>query len=132
MRKLLLSALAVVLVVVGGFFVLNGYIYKQKQAKEVKVISSYKGTLTGEYICLSHKQTEGPQTLECAFGMKTEAGEFYALDFNALSGEKPNLQTGEKFSASGIITPIEMLSSDYWQRYNIKGIFSVTDSFKKI
>lgn len=36
-------------------------------------------TATGEIVCLPHKNTEGPQTLECAYGMKTDGGIYYAL-----------------------------------------------------
>jgi hypothetical protein len=38
------------------------------------------------------------------------------------------LSVGERFTANGTVTPIERLSTDHWQKYNIEGIFSVTDS----
>ncbi len=34
---------------------------------------------------------------------------------------------GDKIAASGELTPIEYVSSDHWQKYNIKGIFSVLE-----
>ncbi len=95
-------------------------------------VVSYRTTLTGEYTCLPHKNTSGPQTLECALGMKTDSGEYYALDFNLSSGPMPILATGERFTASGVLTPIEMLNSTHLRdTYQVKGVFSVTDSFKK-
>jgi hypothetical protein len=36
-------------------------------------------TVTGEVICLPHKDTSGPQTLECAIGIKDDRGVNYAL-----------------------------------------------------
>lgn len=88
-------------------------------------------TLEGEYVCLPHADTEGPQTMECAFGIRTDTA-YYALDFALMSQESPQLMTGDRFRASGIFTPVEALSSSHWWKYDIQGIFSVTDSVEKI
>lgn len=125
-RVVILVALAIIV----GFFAFNSYIYNQKQAGSDEV-QSYTGTLTGEYVCLPHRDTKGPQTLECALGMKTDSNEYYALDFNLVSGEAQKLMTGDRFTATGTITPLEMLSSDHWQKYNIEGIFSVSAPIQK-
>lgn len=109
-------------VVIGGFF-----IYKEKQISG-ETFEPYRGTLSGVQTCLPHKDTSGPQTLECAIGMKTDSSEYYVLDFALMSQIPPEIQNGERFTASGIITPIENLSTDQWQKYNVEGIFSVTDS----
>ncbi len=93
---------------------------------------SKRATLSGTFVCLPHKDTTGPQTAECAFGMKADDGNYYGLDFHMSSQTVPTLNIGDKFRASGLITPIEALSSDHMRIYNIKGIFSVTDSFKKL
>lgn len=122
--------LIILLVIAGlfaGFYKLNNFIYKEKQGNGVAV-EPYRATLTGVQTCLPHKNTSGPQTLECAIGMKTDAGEYYALDFNLMSQTPIEIQNGERFTASGVLTPIERLSTDYWQKYNVQGIFSVTDS----
>lgn len=36
-------------------------------------------TITGETVCLPHKDREGPQTLECALGLLAENGDHYGL-----------------------------------------------------
>ncbi len=84
-----------------------------------------KVALSGETVCLPHKNTEGPQTLECAFGLKTNAGTYYALDLNALPDLAGDFQVNERVTVTGVITPVEALSSDRWQIYPIVGIFSV-------
>ncbi len=92
-----------------------------------------RASVTGEYVCLPHKDAAGPQTAECAIGIRTQDGSYYALDFNLMSQTKPEFKTGDRFSANGIITPVEALSAEYWTKnYNIKGIFSVTDSVNVI
>lgn len=84
-------------------------------------------TLTGTYACLPHKVTTGPQTDECASGLKLANGSYYALDFQLMSQPIPEHQNGDTMTASGLLTPIEAISTDQWQKYDIKGFFSVTD-----
>lgn len=36
-------------------------------------------TFEGKIVCLPHKRTDGPQTLECATGLLTDDGKYYAL-----------------------------------------------------
>lgn len=131
MKKALTITVLAAALLVGGFYAFNAYIYNQKQADPGDV-RSYRGTLTGEVVCLPHRNTDGPNTMECAFGMKTEVGEYYALDFTAMSQEQPPLDTGDRFTANGLITPLELLSTDHWQKYDIEGIFSVTDSLRRL
>jgi hypothetical protein len=85
-------------------------------------------TLVGEITCLPHKDTSGPQTMECAFGLKTHEDVYYALDLNKVDNGI-GLQTDKRVIVTGLLTPVEALSSDHWQKYNMKGIISV-DSVK--
>ena len=111
-------------VLVGGL-VLNQYIYQQKQGSG-KVVEPYQATLEGTYVCLPHRDTSGPQTLECAYGLKTLTGEYYAVDFGEDRDAVTRVVTGERVGLSGVIAPIERLSSDVWQKYDVEGILSVT------
>lgn len=127
MKKFLLILAAVAALAVVGFYAFNAYIYAEKQGEPAE-IDRYRGTLSGEVVCLPPADKDGPTTRECAMGLRTDTGEHYALDLNLMSQEHPPLQTGERISASGMITPIEMLSTDRWRKYDVVGIFSVTDS----
>ncbi len=129
--KIGLGFLAVIIIMVAGFFALNSYIYNEKQGDPQDIVS-YRGTLTGEYVCLPKIDTGGPTTMECALGIKTDAGEYYAVDFSTMSQLSAGLETGDRFTANGLITPIELLSSDRWSTFDIEGIFSVTDSVQKL
>lgn len=131
MKKLLLATGIAVILVIPGFVILNAYIRHQELNGGAPVVS-YRGTLTGTQVCLPHADTSGPQTMECALGMKTDAGEYYALDLGTLSQGMPVLADGERFSATGLITPVELLGSDQWKKYAIEGILSVTDTVEKL
>lgn len=117
----------IILAIVGiviGFYSFNNYIYQEKQVDN-STYAPYRGTLTGVQTCLP-----GPQILECVIGVRTDSGEYYALDFGAISQTSIEEQIGQRFSANGLITPIENINSDRWHEYNVKGIFSVIDSVK--
>lgn len=82
--------------------------------------------LTGVYVCLPKKDTGGPVTMECAFGLQTNKG-YYALDLSAIeSGNYPALTGNETITVEGVLVPIEMISTDRWQIYrDLVGIMSV-------
>lgn len=61
-------------------------------------------TISGTMICLPHKNTNGPQTLECAMGMKADNGKNYALadpKWKFLIG----IGTSEKITVTGTLKP---------------------------
>lgn len=87
-------------------------------------------TLTGVYLCLPHVNVDGPQTEECAFGIQTDDGAYYAINFSAMSQLSPMISAGQRITASGVVTPIERLSTDHWRKYPISGIFLVTHSMQ--
>ncbi len=84
-------------------------------------------TVTGSVICLPHRNTEGPQTMECAMGLRGDDGKNYSLDLALLSEEDRMLaMVGDaRISVTGIFMPIELLSSDQWMKYDTVGIISV-------
>ena len=114
--------------IVGLFIALNTPL---PQSEEVVIETEpYRATLAGEYVCLplKDKSATQPQIEECAFGLRTESGEYYAIDFNLMSQMHSPLAVGDNLSAAGVVTPIDRLSTDQWQKYEVKAIFSVTDS----
>ncbi len=78
-------------------------------------------TVTGRFTCLPHKNTDGPQTLECAAGLAADDGENYALDLSAVT--YPADVTNAR--VTGYFTPVEALSSNQWWRYDMRGIIMV-------
>lgn len=41
--------------------------------------SSQEVTIEGLAVCLPHKDTSGPQTMECAVGLKANSGKYYGV-----------------------------------------------------
>ncbi len=123
--------LGVLMVLVVLFFSFNSYIYNEKQADPNDEFVPQRMTLSGRFICLPHKDLSGPQTDECAFGLAADNGFNYAVDFALMSQIPPQVSVGDRFTASGVFVPIERLSTDHWRKYDMVGIFSVTDSVIK-
>lgn len=84
-------------------------------------------TIEGEYVCLPHKDSDGPQTLECAFGIRLNDNSYVALDMGNLLHTDINakLQIGSRIKVSGLYVPIEQINTDMWQKYPLKGIMKV-------
>ncbi len=77
-------------------------------------------TIEGEVVCLPHKNSDGPQTLECALGIKDDAGRYYGLRDTS---EFP--PTHIRFRVRGNLQPP---ASD--DRYNVAGNITVTELTK--
>ena len=80
-------------------------------------------TISGTIICLPHKNTTGPQTLECAFGLKAEDGNNYGLtdpDYKYLMGAG----TGTKVKISGKLTKKQDT------KYNSAGTITIENLIK--
>lgn len=84
-------------------------------------------TLTGTYVCLPHLNTSGPQTEECAFGLKTDDGVYYAVNFGQSGNAMELFQSGSRITAEGFTVIKEALGTDQWAKYNMKGIFTITN-----
>jgi hypothetical protein len=78
-------------------------------------------TAEGEIVCLPHQNTESPQTLECAYGMKTVAGTYYALsdptsDYSFLT----SAGSGERVKVTGTF------KTNKDSKYQDKGTITIT------
>lgn len=130
MKKTVIG-LTLLVAVSAVFFFVNSYVYEVRQ-EATDVPEPYRTTLTGQHVCLPPLDPSVPNTDDCAAGIRTVEGTYYALDFALMSQTLPALENGQQFSASGVVTAIERLSTDYWQRFDVQGIFSVTDSVQLI
>lgn len=57
----------------------------------------------GSIVCLPHKNTSGPQTMECAIGLKTDEGIHYGLNTNADFSLAAVTGTDKKVSVNGTL-----------------------------
>ena len=83
-------------------------------------------TLTGTYVCLPHLPSSGVQTEECAFGLRTDDGVHYAANFGASADAMQQFQSGARITAEGFVVIKEALSSHQWAKYDMEGIFTIT------
>ncbi len=82
--------------------------------------------LKGEYACLPNRKTDGPVTLECAYGLKADDGFYYALDMSAQDPTMSSvIQTGQKMEVNGALLIIKDPNSWVLKKYDIKGVLKV-------
>ena len=85
----------------------------------------HRQTVVGFWECLPTKDTSGPQTTECAFGIAVDQSDgHFAVDTRHMSTYPDDFPTGTKVRVSGMVTPAKQLSSI--QKYDIDGIISAT------
>ncbi len=58
-------------------------------------------TVTGEYVCLPHRNTSGPTTMECAFGIRADNGNNYGLDLSGIGIMGSGVATGDRIRIQG-------------------------------
>lgn len=115
---------------VGGSILSSSYQKSESSRVQETDVVSYRTTLSGTYFdCLP--KNDNLSTERCVPGMKADDGSYYAVDFNLMSQPRPVLKSGDRFTATGLMTPAEMLSGDQVRFAVGKGIFSVTDSVQK-
>lgn len=78
-----------------------------------KPVSFSSITVKGELGCLPHRDSDGPKTLECAQGIKTASGDYYAVSgvidgrnkdgHVEVTGELQPTQRGSKYQSAGTI-----------------------------
>lgn len=78
-------------------------------------------TFNGTLVCLPHKNTTGPQTMECAYGLHDDSGVYYSLrDTDSNYGNIMNAPMNTPVTVTGALT----LQDD--AKYQSIGIIAVT------
>lgn len=88
-----------------------------------KVIGT-SGSITAQTICLPPKETKGPQTTECAYGLKTADNALYALS-DRRKGRIAKPVTGTPVTVTGTYE-----LSDTNSKYDIVGIIQISEMEK--
>jgi len=78
--------------------------------------------MTGQPACLPYPDDGQMHTMECVYGLKV-GDKYYALDLGSFTVDFESLDT---LSIEGTFVPLEALSSDQWQKYDIEGVVAVT------
>jgi hypothetical protein len=77
-------------------------------------------TIEGTIACLPHKNTDGPQTLECAAGLKTNDGTYYSLKIN-----DPNHALTSKTGSNQIVRITGKVTDEPDSIYQSAGLLTV-------
>lgn len=128
-------AIVILLVVLAGFYLVFNFKGDNPAENTPAALSDAPQAISiqGEYLCLPPKGEKKPEALDCTLGVKTDNGVYYAIDAQGENARNVlfTLQTGLKIQIDGTLVPIEQISSDAWQKYDIGGIV-ITESIKRI
>jgi hypothetical protein len=125
-KNIIICVVFLAIITVGYFLMPSFFINKEQNLGAVVDPTPKNATITGIYGCLPHLDTSGPQTMECAFGIKTDQGEYYAVNFGQSGEAMEQFKSGAHVTLEGFVVVKEALNTNQWQKYNMKGIFTVT------
>jgi hypothetical protein len=83
-------------------------------------------TVKGKVVCLPHKKSEGPQTLECAYGLHADSGDYYGLDtiFYPDPMAIPNIPMDTSVTMTGLLK-LATDENELAKIYDVKGNIAV-------
>lgn len=81
-------------------------------------------TITGNFSCLPLKTGVVDET-DCTLGVKSRDGVFYALDISRIQDANTDLKADDTIAVTGFLYPIEEVTSDEWDEYNVAGVIKV-------
>jgi hypothetical protein len=114
-----------------AYFVFRGPRVTVNPTGEVNGVSQEQIIVEGEVTCLPHRDTTGPTTMECAYGLKTDNDAYYGLDSSKLpTTTPPEYEVGDRISVQGTLVPQAEIPSNFWNTYNVIGMIQM-DAFWK-
>lgn len=123
----ILGVIAVIFLVIVGLF---WYMQQNINTPDDTISADRQEiTLNGSYVCLPHRDTNGPETMECALGMQAENGMYYGLDTSNLStGVATAFTMGDAIRVQGFLTPADELTTDgRVLQYDVEGVIEVME-----
>ncbi len=116
-----------ILLIVGYYFILL-YFLKPRNTLPVNSVPT-NVILSGAYVCVPYLDKAKAAPVECVFGLKTDGGEYYMVNFGATANAMTEFQNGAHIRAKGFVVLKEALNTDQWALYNLKGIFTITEKY---
>lgn len=115
-----------VLVIVSVISIVLFFPIIQRTSKPVDS-SSTTITLTGTYVCLPLLDKMKTASEECVFGLLTDGGVYYMVNFGSSASAMKEFQDRKRITAKGFVALKETLNTDHWANYNMKGILTITE-----
>lgn len=79
-RRSLIVIIITILALLIAVFISGNLSAPEDPVQTAPFADNQQVSLRGELVCLPHRDSSGPQTLECAYGFKDESGIYYALE----------------------------------------------------
>lgn len=99
--KALVWALVVIIIVAVGAW----YFTRNTAQSPSGIPAAGAVTLSGQMACLPHHDQSAPHTLECAYGLQGDDGNYYALTSAASTSAITSYSTGTHIEVQGTFTP---------------------------
>lgn len=116
-RRHLIAACVIVIVIAAGIVATTiALVARTQDTPQATDNGSF--SVSGEMVCLPHKNSGDVQTLECAYGLRTDDNRHYGLQYEPFPND---IQIGQRVSVQGVLTT----AND--SKYDIVGTIKVTE-----
>ncbi len=120
-NKKVLSILVLIVIIIGLILLFGTRKETPAPSNDLSLPPAGTVAIRGEMVCLPHIDTEGPQTMECAFGLRDGDGVYFALrDSDPEYRNISNMPTNKLVIVEGTFTPQRS------GRYQSVGVIEVT------
>ncbi len=117
-------------IVAGVLLVTGGYISTRSNISNSATANPKSAqdlvTLSGTYTCLPLLNATLPSN-DCAFGIKTDTGEYYAINFGASAGSMADFKAQVHITAKGMLIERAQLHPNSWEKFDMKGLFTIME-----
>lgn len=102
----------------------DGRTFTRKLTDEELADMAVPAIMRGTFTCLPHLNSNaGPVTLECAYGLKAESGEYYALKDESRTSSLFTITTGQEIEVRGTLYPGKS------EIYQSEGVIDVQEAY---
>lgn len=128
MKKVTIILGVIILILIIAIIYGGVYLVRSGDDKQTDLPFEFgdKVTVEGELVCLPHRDQTGPQTLECALGLKKNADTYYGIKNTGDAFGVGGFTTGDRVSVTGTA-----LERDPEGRYGVVAVIDV-ESMREI
>ena len=119
MKKNIVWLVVLAVVVIFGLLLSNGW------DKIVNETVDNMSTITGNFSCLPKKDGTPTDEENCAIGIRSSDGSYYALDISRIQDANTDLRADETIAATGFVLPAEAVVGTEWEQFAVSGLIKV-------
>ncbi len=135
MLKNILLSIGLLAVIGGLYFAFNttstprGQAAPSTNTQQTVALTANQNSVTveGVYVCLPPLDSTPSKSKDCAFGLQSTDGVYYAVNYQKEAGYMDQFVEGQAVKVKGYITTRENLRPDRWAKFTMNGLLTIVE-----